>query len=207
MKDLNTRELNSPQLVGGQLFNDTNGVFYVMIDDKFYNVIASNDEMGWDHVSVSHANFIPSWETMCKIGDIFFREDETIMQLHPKESEYVNTVSTCLHLWRPTLRGVEIPMPPSEVLDLEYPLKDGKPTFNMVDHPEWQGATINYDSQAPSWNSICEVKKTVFGGNMTAMQLQGNQIARDKIQILTPKQIEIPTPPSILVGIKGLELY
>lgn len=43
---------------------------------------------------------MPSWEDMCMIKDIFFREDEAVIQIHPPKSEYVNNVPNCLHLWK-----------------------------------------------------------------------------------------------------------
>lgn len=67
--------------------------------------------MGWDHVSVSHRDRIPLWEEMCWVKDQFFEAEETVMQLHPPHSEYVNNHSRCLHLWRP--QADPVPRPPS----------------------------------------------------------------------------------------------
>lgn len=73
------------------------------------------DEMPWDHVSVSGVKsgrgHTPTWDEMCYVKDLFFDEAETVMQLHPPKSEYVNYHNHCLHLWRP-LDG-NIPHPPS----------------------------------------------------------------------------------------------
>ena len=68
---------------------------------------------GWDHVSVApyKRSYVPSWEDMCRLKDMFFREDETVVQYHPAKSEYVNTVENCLHLWRP--QKETLPTPPS----------------------------------------------------------------------------------------------
>ena len=89
------------------------GCFKIAIDNEEYNVIASSD-LGWEHVSVSHADHIPSWEVMCKIKDLFWEDEDVVMQLHPKKSEYVNLCKTCLHLWKPI--GSDIPAPPKELL-------------------------------------------------------------------------------------------
>lgn len=64
---------------------------------------------GWDHVSASYSNRTPTWDEMCYIKDIFFREDECVIQYHPPKSEYVNNHPHCLHLWRP--QNEDIPMP------------------------------------------------------------------------------------------------
>lgn len=37
--------------------------------------------------------------------DMFFKEDEIVVQYHPAKSEYVNNMPNCLHLWRPTNGG------------------------------------------------------------------------------------------------------
>ena len=75
---------------------------------EWYYVIAS-DGLGWDHVSVSHKHKIPSWKVMCEVKDMFFNDEDIVMQLHPKKSEYVNDNPNCLHLWRP--QDKEIPTP------------------------------------------------------------------------------------------------
>lgn len=64
----------------------------------------------WEHVSVSTKNRVPLWREMCFIKALFWGEDETVMQLHPPKSQYVNQHKYCLHLWRPTRE--KIPMPP-----------------------------------------------------------------------------------------------
>lgn len=66
---------------------------------------------GWDHVSVSWENRVPTWDEMCTVKNIFFHNDEVCVQYHPKEDEYVNFHQYCLHLFRPT--DVNLPTPPS----------------------------------------------------------------------------------------------
>jgi len=68
--------------------------------------------MEWEHVSVSlngEPDFCPSWGEMCLIKSLFWDAEETVMQLHPPESSYVNHHNGCLHLWRP---WSGIPLPP-----------------------------------------------------------------------------------------------
>ena len=66
----------------------------------YMSVIAGNDENGWERVSVCTAGRCPTWEEMCIVKDIFWRDDEACIQLHPMKSEYVNFHETCLHIWR-----------------------------------------------------------------------------------------------------------
>src|SRR4051812_41162312 len=71
-------------------------------------VIASDStetEEKWEHVSVHASNGkkmrTPTWKEMCYIKDNFWDDEDIVMQLHPKKSEYVNCHPYTLHLWRP----------------------------------------------------------------------------------------------------------
>ena len=66
---------------------------------------------GWEHVSVCPSNRTPDWDEMNAIKDMFWNDDEVVMQLHPAKSNYVNLMTKCLHLWRPITQ--EIPVPPT----------------------------------------------------------------------------------------------
>ena len=77
------------------------------------NVIASDVE-GWEHVSVSTPKYIPTWLEMCFIKNLFWGDEDMVIQFHPPKSEYVNNCDTCLHLWRPIDK--EIPRPKKELV-------------------------------------------------------------------------------------------
>ncbi len=64
---------------------------------------------GWEHVSVSFSTRCPTWEEMCKVKDMFWNEDECVIQYHPPKSEYVNNHPYCLHLWRKAGEDFERP--------------------------------------------------------------------------------------------------
>lgn len=66
---------------------------------------------GWEHVSVApyRKNITPSWDDMCMIKDIFFKDDEAVIQIHPPRAEYVNLKENCLHLWRCTYKKMVLP--------------------------------------------------------------------------------------------------
>ena len=83
------------------------------------SVIWSNG-LGWDHVSIAPLiyNRIPSWDDMSTLKDIFFQDEETVIEYHPPKSQYVNTMQNCLHLWRP--QNAEIPLPPSILTGFRY---------------------------------------------------------------------------------------
>lgn len=66
---------------------------------------------GWEHVSVAPVkrNKIPTWEQMCAVKDVFFKDDEAVIQIHPPKAEYVNMMTNCLHLWRPISKQLVLP--------------------------------------------------------------------------------------------------
>jgi len=79
-------------------------------------VIASDStaEIPWEHVSVSLNKRTPNWVEMCFIKDLFWNDDEPVMQLHPRKADYINNHEHCLHLWKPA--NAEIPLPPTEAV-------------------------------------------------------------------------------------------
>ena len=65
------------------------------------NIVAGWNEEGWEHVSIELcARRLPTWEEMAFIKDLFWDDEEEVVQIHPKKSEYVN-ITEALHLWRP----------------------------------------------------------------------------------------------------------
>lgn len=93
---------------------------------------------GFEHLSVSTPIQCPTWEQMCKMKDIFWREDEVCMQLHPKKEDYVNCMDYCLHIWRPIDK--DIPMPPSIMVGL----RKGKETEDLLDF-------LTFYDEMPKW--------------------------------------------------------
>lgn len=95
----------------GWVGDEACGVFEVpsVTDRKPMMVIASSGE-GWEHVSVSRKNRCPNWPEMDQIKRMFFRDDETVMQLHVPVADHISVHDNCLHLWRPV--DGAIPRPP-----------------------------------------------------------------------------------------------
>ena len=73
---------------------------------------------GWEHVSVSPyaKRIVPSWDDMVAIKDIFWKDDEAVIQVHPPKDQYVNNMPNCLHLWRCTYK--DMVLPPSVLVGL-----------------------------------------------------------------------------------------
>lgn len=88
-----------------------NGAFLIPYKRFILNVMVS-DEEGWDHVSISVSNRIPTWYEMKYIKELFWEDYETVVQFHPCKDEYVNDQHNVLHLWKK--QGIEYVLPPKE---------------------------------------------------------------------------------------------
>lgn len=107
MKDLKEPQIakllrEHPQMGWG---DETGGYFHL----NNLRIIVSTGG-GWDHVSVSLADRCPSWLEMCRVKEMFFKDDECVVQFHPAVQDHINIHKNCLHLWRP--QSGKFPMPP-----------------------------------------------------------------------------------------------
>lgn len=99
------------------------------IDGKPLRVIASALE-GWDHVSISRQTRCPNWLEMEQIAALFFKDDETAMQLHVPRSEHLNLHPYCLHWWRP--HDAAIPRPPSHFVAVPGTIEDNRRYMDSI---------------------------------------------------------------------------
>lgn len=100
----------------------TYGAFRIKHNGVYLNVIATdgceeNGEYGqWEHVSIHvfdaffNKRRIPNWGEMCFIKELFWEDDEVVMQLHPAKKDWISIHDCVLHLWKP--KKTEIPVPP-----------------------------------------------------------------------------------------------
>lgn len=107
----------APEFCSDQTYGN-NGFFHIphpTIPDQVIRCLVS-DGMGWEHVSVSLPGLdrCPTWDEMCFVKDLFWDDEEVVLQYHPKRSEYVNAHAYVLHLWRP--RGMVFPRPPKAMV-------------------------------------------------------------------------------------------
>ena len=120
-------------ILGSNSSYGNNGFFIIphpKIAFYFYQCQVS-DGMGWDHVSISLIKAVhkvigrirvakkasmvmvercPTWQEMCFIKSLFWDDEDSVMQLHPPKSQWVNNHPYCLHLWRPTDKEIPLPL-------------------------------------------------------------------------------------------------
>lgn len=89
-----------------------NGVFRVPRNNANAPLtIVASDGMGWEHVSVTLPGRPPTWDEMCKVKELFWDEDDTVIQYHPGKDDYVDNHPNCLHMWRPIDKELPKPNP------------------------------------------------------------------------------------------------
>ncbi len=104
----------------GSEIGDHFGVFFISCRSFGLRIISADGEgfiPVWEHVSISLPNRNPNWEEMCFVKSLFWEPEETVIQIHPPESVYVNQHPFCLHLWK--LVDFKQPLPPSIFVGLK----------------------------------------------------------------------------------------
>ena len=105
-------------MAGGFRLIGPNGVMLLVMSS------GTEDGTGWEHVSVTTQTRPPNWSEMCFVKDVFWAEDECVVQYHPPRSEYVNCHPYCLHLWKQA--GGAFPMPSSLLVGPKRPLRSAR---------------------------------------------------------------------------------
>jgi hypothetical protein len=86
------------------------------------NILVSDGlpDYGWEHVSVSLARIgkarVPNWEEMCFAKNLFWHEEDCVVQFHPPQSKNVSNYRV-LHMWRSL--GQEFPQPPRWMIGIK----------------------------------------------------------------------------------------
>lgn len=90
------------------------GTFNISRPSGLLRIISSGTDFNhnWEHISVSLSDRCPTWEEMCFVKNLFWNEEETVVQFHPKKSKYVNNFPHVLHMWKRI--GIEYELPPDE---------------------------------------------------------------------------------------------
>ncbi len=84
----------------------------------------------WVHLSVSRRSRTPSYEDLCLVRRIFFREDRPAYHVFPKVDEHRNFHAYCLHLWLP-LGADPFPDPLGERANTIGPKPEDEHLFNV----------------------------------------------------------------------------
>jgi len=61
----------------------------------------------WEHVSVSCEDRCPTWGEMAKVKSLFWSDNETVLQFHPRRAEYINQIRKRVEnrTWETKYRG------------------------------------------------------------------------------------------------------
>jgi len=129
-------DITKKLMINGTLPKSTAGAFAIKLKSGAIAYVLACAKKGyiqgeiWDHVKVKVAD-IPKgvewwkseellpyikntkrcarWEEMCEIKEGFWEDEDTVFQIHPPKSQYVNLEEFALHLWRPIISKNRIP--------------------------------------------------------------------------------------------------
>jgi hypothetical protein len=130
MKKLAPAVLEIGRLLHGEYASDPGamwGAFMIAGPKGRTLVIMSSGvdtDWNWEHVSVSVRGRNPTWDEMCYVKNLFWDEEECVIQYHPPKDRYVNYHPFCLHLWRPL--NAAVPMPPQILIGPQGSTEDMK---------------------------------------------------------------------------------
>lgn len=127
----NNYRITDHPLLGTTDKDGNNGAFIIKrANGRELYIIASDASMWtevgftgprWEHVSVhvydGKRTLTPRWDEMCLVKDVFWDEEDVVVQFHPKKSEYVNQHPNTLHMYR--LIDGEFPTPPMETVGIK----------------------------------------------------------------------------------------
>lgn len=118
------------------------GFFGVIFIRGWQGTVQVSWGAGWDHVSVSpqKSKYTPSWDDMCAIKEVFFKDSEAVIQIHPPRDEYVNNMPNCLHLWR--ANDKDMVLPPSFMVGI----KEGQTKADVL-----KEAKAYYEEHGYNW--------------------------------------------------------
>ncbi len=199
---------------------------YVFSKEKGDYYIQTLQTFGWDHISLVVRTYyngkrverIPGTSELEEVCEMFFGEDEPVVEVHPRREDYVNINPYTLHLWRPI--NEELPLPPvvtefseSDIIELGSSglslraltarSEDGWECYEV--HVMKDGKTVR---RRPTWDEMCVAKKAICGEEEFALQyhLKGDGCSAYGTRLwLPPKNLDFPLPEPFMVGIRNEE--
>ena len=93
-KELLSMEVKHPIL--GTLGCGKEGAFKIPspVHKRLELMVICSSGGGWDHVSVSLGHRCPNWEEISHIKELFFEDNETVVQFFPKKENKVKNYSS-----------------------------------------------------------------------------------------------------------------
>ena len=81
-----------PEFEGQRAYQHING-------RRVIGTVGRHDGSWWLHVSVSRAKYIPSYEDLADVKQVFVGDALQALQIFPRRERHVNIHPYCLHLW------------------------------------------------------------------------------------------------------------
>lgn len=149
------------------------------------------------------------------LRNLFFRENDVVLEFHPAKKDYVNNHNYVLHMWESTdkkfvhpklvtwnsIPDKVITLPNQKVLNIRRTIESGWDIVNVRTLNKKKHIAKKY----ATWDELCYIKKLIYGEEDVCVQFRYSDMTEDfSINIYKSLDEEIITPPSILVGSKSL---
>lgn len=149
----------------------------------------------------------------------FFNDNEFAVEFHPKKEDYINNVENCLHMWVSNTNQIPYPNMKEFKSGSQRMIKKQRVKINGKNYAYnhyilggFEIVNLRSDNTRPSWDVICKIKQEVFGDEVAVCYhgKKGDEISKfneknsNSIMIMKPVGQDIKTPPTYLVGLKGV---
>lgn len=137
----------------------------------------------WEHafLDLELLNRTPTWREMNVLKRFYWKHNETVIQIHPKRSEYVNFNKYRLHLWKQ--HNTNFKLPPIQKVINRFEVPSIYPINSLVKMgsiDNWDYVVIICGKNWATWEEVCEIKKKYFGDDHTALQFHTGNINLDE---------------------------
>ncbi len=138
---------------------------------------------GWEHafLDLELLKRTPTWGEMNILKKFYWENTESVIQIHPKRSEYVNWNEYRLHLWK--LHNTDFELPPIQKLLNRFEIPSIYPINPIVKSGKidgWNYVAIICGKSWTTWEKVCEIKRKCFGEDCTALQFHTGNMSLDE---------------------------
>lgn len=154
---------------------------------------------GWEHafVDLHDLERTATWHEMNLLKRFYWNDSEAVIQIHPRQSEYVNLCKYRLHLWKQHDTDFELP-PVEKVLSrFEFATYPEKVIVKPGNMDGWKYVAIICGRTWLPWEKVCEIKQQYFEPEEPAIQIHTGNTSLDEnskhILILWEAKCSLPT--------------
>lgn len=161
-----------------------------------------NKDEGWEHVLYGHDEIerLPEWPEMVELKEMFWENNDIVIQVHPRRQDYVNDVPNVLHLWKKTGYTPDLTLIYRITGELLSERDRTPRSFERIAHG-CRFVAIFGETRWPTWEEVCAEKQKYFGPDCPAIQynITPRFDLNGRFLLTLWDATHIPLPPKYLV--------